>query len=374
MIKDVRATVIVPMYNSEEHVAECITSVLRQTMRDFELICVDDGSVDATCSIVEEFAQRDNRIRILCQENAGPGVARNAALESARGEYVYCLDSDDFLERDMLARCLKILGETCADMAIFAFRTYNQQVRKIFPAEWSMRNEEVYPVYPQGTFTWETAPNLFFETVQNIPWNKMVRRELLDSQGIRFQSLHLTEDMMYSLPAAVASRSIVRISRPLAVHREFAGTNAMADKGRYPLDFLHAFEALQEWLRSRGTYEPLRQAYQTWLLDAVYYNLPTYRDFKGFKTAFDRLSSDSFRLFDLADLDLALIRDERYRELLEALNTHSMERFLLGCSNIEAAEVQQQKCGFQSQQTSLKWLAQRLRDRLRHRWDHDVHS
>ena len=358
-------SVIVPTYNVGEFIAQCLDSVLAQTMGDFELVCVDDGSTDDTWSIVEERARRDGRVVALRQANAGPGAARNAGLESARGRYVYCLDADDYLERDMLAKCAKALDDTQADMALVAFRTYNQQVGRAFPAEWGMRHEDAFPSHPSGSFTWETAPDLFFETVQNVPWNKMVRRALLDERGIRFQELHLTEDLMYSLPAAVAAKSIVRIPQPLVVHREFAGTNAMADKGRHPLDFLEAFDALRVWLQEEGVYMPLRLAYQEWLLDAAYYNLPTYRDFDGFVAAYERLTAEGLAAYDLASVDAGSIRDRRYRALLEALRSGSRERFLLACANIEAAEVQEQKCGFQDEQGSIKWLWRRLGDRLR---------
>lgn len=360
-----QVTVIVPMYNSEEFISQCIDSVLAQTLGDLELICVDDGSTDGTCALVEARAARDGRVRLLRQENAGPGAARNAALDCARGTYVYCLDADDYLERDMLASCVGALEATGADMALVAFRTFNQQVGRAFDAEWSMRNAEAFPSHPHGTFTSQTAPDLFFETVQNVPWNKVVRRALLEEHRIRFQGIRLTEDLMYSLPAAVAAQSIVRVDSPLVVHREFAGTNAMADKGRHPLDFLEAFAALQTWLRDAGVYDRLRTAYRTWLLDAVYYNLPTYRDFDGFAAAFDRLTDDEFRAFDLADFDASDVRDHRHRALLEALRLGSRERFLLACANIEAQEVQEQKCGFQDAQASMRWLLQRLKARLK---------
>ena len=87
-------SVIVPTYNAGEFVAQCLDSVLGQTMGDFELICVDDGSTDDTWAIVEERAQRDGRVAALRQANAGPGAARNAGLERACGRYVYCLDAD----------------------------------------------------------------------------------------------------------------------------------------------------------------------------------------------------------------------------------------------------------------------------------------
>lgn len=358
-------SVIVPTYNAEEFVAECVDSVLGQSLSDFELICVDDGSTDSTCAIIQERANRDARVSLIRQANAGPGVARNAGLERARGSYVYCLDADDYLERDMLSQCVRALDGAQADMALVAFRTYNQQAGRAFPAEWGMRHEEVYPSHPGGVFTWETAPDLFFETVQNVPWNKVVRRELLEARGIRFQELRLTEDLMYSLPAAVSAKAVVRIAQPLVVHREFAGTNAMSDKGKHPLDFLEAFAALQTWLQKEGVYEPLRLAYQEWLLDATYYNLPTYRDFDGFVAAYERLTAKGFEAYDLAVVDAGRMRDPRYRVLLDGLRTGSRERFLLTCANIEASEVQEQKCGFQDAQGSLKWLWQCLRDRLR---------
>ena len=359
-------SVIVPLYNAEAFAAQCIDSVLAQTLREFELICVDDGSDDGTCAIVEDRARRDERVVLVRQAaNAGPGAARNAGLDRARGRYVYCLDADDYLERDMLVRCVEALDGTGADMALVAFRTYNEQVGRAFPAEWGMRHEDTYPSYRNGTFVWETAPDLFFETVQNVPWNKVVRRELLEVRRIRFQNLRLTEDLMYSLPAAVAASRVVRVADPLVVHREFAGTNAMADKGRYPLDFLEAFAELRRWLCDNGVYDSLRTAYRTWLLDAAYYNLPTYRDFEAFAVAFERLTADDLGAYDLADCDPAQVRDHRHRALLEALQTLSRERFLLACANIEAAEVQEQKCGFQNIQTSLRWLFSRARDRMR---------
>lgn len=363
--KQPAVSVIVPTYNAGEFVAQCVDSVLAQTLGDFELICVDDGSTDDTWSILDDRARRDGRVVALRQANAGPGAARNAGLDRARGRYVYCLDADDYLERDMLAQCVKALDDTRADMALVAFRTYNQQVGRAYPAEWGMRHEDVFPSHPNGSFTWETAPDLFFETVQNVPWNKVVRRALLEERGIRFQELRLTEDLMYSLPAAVSARAVVRIPQPLVVHREFAGTNAMSDKGRHPLDFLKAFESLRAWLQGEGVYEPLRAAYREWLLDAAYYNLPTYRDFDGFAAAYERLVADGLEAYDLASLEPSGVRDHRYRALLEALRLGSRERFLLACANIEAAEVQEQKCGFQDAQGSIKWLGQRLRDRLR---------
>lgn len=367
MSEVLKVSVIIPTYNCEKYVGKCINSVLNQTLHNLELICVDDGSSDGTISLIRDYALRDDRVRMIIQENAGPGAARNAALAVARGQYVYCLDADDYMDCTMLKKCVKALDNTAADVAVVAFRTYNEQCGSSFPAEWSMRNEDVYPSYPRGAFSWKTAPDLFFETVQNVPWNKVIRRSLLEEHDIRFQRIRLSEDLMYSLPAAIAAKRIVRVAQPLMVHREFTNTNAMANKSLYPLDFLDAFDALRSWLQTQGLYGCLRLAYQTWLLDAIYYNLLTYHDFEGFDAAYEQLIKNELCAFDLAELSLSSVRDHRHRALLDALHQSSRERFLLACANIEAAEVQEQKCGFQKCQSSMRWLFSCVKEKLRNK-------
>ena len=357
-------SVIIPAFNSERYLSTCIDSVLAQTMRDFEVICIDDGSFDSTPQILESYVARDERVRFIKQNNASAGVARNAGLEVARGEFIYCLDADDYVQPTLFASSKKVLQDTGADMALLSFRTYNDQLQRSFTADWSIRNEDIFPSHPHGVFSGQTNPDLFFETVQNVPWNKIVRRSLLGEERIRFQPIRLTEDLMYSIPAAIKAKSIVRIPQPLVGHREFTGTNLMANKGSRPLDFLDAFAALKAWLQSEGVYDQFRLAFQTWLLDAVYYNMPTYRNLVNFNLTYERLTANNLEAFDLAEIVPEQVRDHRHRALLVALQSTPREQFLLVCANILAAEVQEQKCGFQERQTSTKWLMECLRERF----------
>lgn len=96
----IKVSVIIPAYNVENYIEECITSVLEQTVKEIEVIVVDDGSIDTTIDKLQDFQKQDNRIQIIQQENAGPGVARNKALEYAVGEYIFFLDGDDTLPKD----------------------------------------------------------------------------------------------------------------------------------------------------------------------------------------------------------------------------------------------------------------------------------
>ena len=95
-------SVIIPVYNIEQHLQECMDSVLKQSLKNIEVICVDDGSTDGSGKILDEYGKCDRRIKVIHQENAGPGSARNTGLQYARGRFLIFLDSDDWFELDFL--------------------------------------------------------------------------------------------------------------------------------------------------------------------------------------------------------------------------------------------------------------------------------
>lgn len=95
-----KISVIIPVYNAEKYLRKCVESVIAQTYTDWEMILVDDGSNDGSADIIDEYAGKDTRIRTIHQENAGPGVARNAGIRNALGEYIVFLDSDDMVTPD----------------------------------------------------------------------------------------------------------------------------------------------------------------------------------------------------------------------------------------------------------------------------------
>lgn len=98
----IKVSVIIPIYNTEQYIEQCICSVLAQKLDDIEIICIDDGSTDCSIDIIRKYASEDNRIIILQKENEGQSIARNAGMDISHGEYIYFLDSDDFISDDAL--------------------------------------------------------------------------------------------------------------------------------------------------------------------------------------------------------------------------------------------------------------------------------
>ncbi len=115
-------SVIIPVYNVEPYLRECMDSIVNQTLRDIEIICVNDGSTDGSLSILEEYRANDPRIAVISQDNKGLSAARNRGLSQARGKYIYFVDSDDYVALDTLKDVARLAEDHHVDAAVFGFQ------------------------------------------------------------------------------------------------------------------------------------------------------------------------------------------------------------------------------------------------------------
>lgn len=114
-------SVIVPVYNAEAYLSRCMESILNQTYRDIRVICVNDGSTDGTGEMLEEFARRDGRVKVVCRTNSGLSASRNAGLELAEGEYVMFVDADDWLDGHACADAVEAMERREADIVFWSY-------------------------------------------------------------------------------------------------------------------------------------------------------------------------------------------------------------------------------------------------------------
>ena len=121
---DTKISIIIPVYNVEKFLSECLDSILYQTFQNFEIICVDDGSTDGSLQILKKLAKKDNRIKIISKENGGLSSARNAGLKAAAGEYVLFLDSDDYIEPRALEYLYSEAKAADLDQLFFSARPF----------------------------------------------------------------------------------------------------------------------------------------------------------------------------------------------------------------------------------------------------------
>ncbi len=184
-------SVIVPVYNAEKTLHKCISSILSQTFKDFELILVIDGATDSSIDICSKFAQTDNRICIVEKENNGVSAARNSGLDNATGKYVTFVDSDDYVSSDFLAELVAPMksGINFALCGYMQIDCNTSEEQSILPYE---DNKLIY-----GNIN--TIIKLNSPPFISQPWNKIFRRDIIDKNKIRFpENISLGEDMIFN--------------------------------------------------------------------------------------------------------------------------------------------------------------------------------
>ena len=128
-MKQPKISVIIPVYNSQAYLRECLDSVVNQTMEDIEIICVDDGSTDASARLLRSFQDEDMRLRVLLREHCGAGPARNAGIEAAEGRYIKFLDSDDIFAPQALACLYETAEKYAAELVLCSGRNFRTDRR-----------------------------------------------------------------------------------------------------------------------------------------------------------------------------------------------------------------------------------------------------
>lgn len=176
-------SVIIPVYNVEKYLHRCLDSVIAQTYQNLEIICVDDGSIDDSGKICDQYAVRDARIKVIHQENQGLSAARNKGLDAAEGEYIAFVDSDDYILEDMYKKMLDKLLNYNVDLCVCQWQYEFSDGRQV------VKKKNIGPTIYGRKASLEFARFLYRGNYENgvvvAAWNKLYRRALLDT--IRFE-------------------------------------------------------------------------------------------------------------------------------------------------------------------------------------------
>lgn len=310
-------SIIVPVYNSQCFLKQCLTSLTMQTYGNIEILVVDDGSTDGSNAIIADFAAVDERFRVITQKNAGPARARNVGLAAAKGEFVYFFDSDDWCDPVLVEKAVARLLQTGADLVALPHYVYDQRVGAAVYADWALLPDK----FPGEVCCWKDNPDWLFRAFQNLPWNKVLRMSLVRDNDLRFdEGVFLTEDLMFSAPALVYAQKITFLDDVLIYHREGTGLNVMSHKDSHALDFIVAFSHLRSFLEERGIYDQLRVAYVNWAADAIVYNVSTLNSFEGFCGVLRALDSpDGLERLDLLDVDPSILQEAHFAGFLQGV-------------------------------------------------------
>ena len=290
---------IIATYNGEDFLEECIDSILAQTLEEFELICVNDGSVDSTPTILARYESLDDRVRVFTQDNAGVSSARNKGLSHARGEFVLFLDDDDVFLPAMFEKMAQKMCLTGADLCVTNGNRFNMKTESTTKGKSYLRMDYV----PDGdSFTPEDAGKYLLNFSTFHVFNKMFRRSFLLENGIEFQPVPIGEDSIFYVQSLIAARKITVVDDHLFVYRFNTGTSVTDSV--YRLDMLAGYKSglrIKQMLIDGGMYkEPFKQSCVNKALASAFHYQRRARDFESFSLWFDKMVLDG----GLSDLDI----------------------------------------------------------------------
>lgn len=186
-------SIIIPIYNSEQFLKRCLDSVLAQTFEDFQVICIDDGSTDNSFNVLTRYKLKDKRIKVISQENCGQGSARNKGIEyvlnNSMSEYIYFLDSDDYIEQDLLESAWETFSTTDTDLICFNTEVVGDESSRLY-----RRARKYAQLSLVGLLN-------FTDNIKDLTnvyvWNKVFKTEIIKNYDIRFAGKLCYEDIAF---------------------------------------------------------------------------------------------------------------------------------------------------------------------------------
>ena len=267
-----KVSVIIPVYNVEPYLRQCMDSVVGQTLKDIEIICVDDGSTDDSLNILKEYAAEDSRVQIIQQQNAGAGAARNNGMRHATGKYLSFLDSDDFFEPRMLERAYDLAEKDQADFVAYKSDQYHTEKNQFVPVSWVIRENEIPPYHP---FNHRQMTGNVFKVFVGWAWDKLFLREFVDKYNLTFQEQRTSNDMLFVFSAVALAKKIAVVPAVLAHQRRDAKDSLSKTRENSWDCFYHALTALRDKLKEEGLYEELEKDYINYALHFSLWNYNT---------------------------------------------------------------------------------------------------
>lgn len=263
-------SVIVPVYNAEKYLTECMDSIVGQSYGELEIVCVNDGSEDHSGDIIRDYIKKDNRIKLLEQKRSFAGVARNRGMEFSTGKYIIFLDADDFFDFKLIEKMVGRAESTKADVVICNSQGYNEEKRKIHFLKGAL-NKKIAP--EKDSFSWQDVPDHIFQLTVAWPWDKLYRLDFIRNKNIYFQETRVANDALFVDLAFAEAQRITIVDDILVTHRTSVSDsieNTRYQWWRCGFDMLYAE---QNALKERDLFHHLEKSFINRAAEYVVWNL-----------------------------------------------------------------------------------------------------
>lgn len=238
---NIKISAIVPVYNTEKFLEKCIRSIMNQTLKEIEIICINDGSTDNSLEILKKLQKEDNRIIITDKKNEGVSIARNIGIEKARGEYISFIDSDDWIEKEYYEVCYRELIRTNSDIIITDFFLEKFNESELEYKKDILGIEEIKKT--------EYIEAIILVNVVGALWNKIIRKKILEKDNIRFkEGLMVGEDIYFLIETSNIADKIIKLNKAFLHYIQHDNNTIKSKKIEYMYNFYEVYSNLMKEL------------------------------------------------------------------------------------------------------------------------------
>lgn len=227
----IKVSVIIPVYNAERYLAQCLDSVLRQSLQELEVICVDDGSTDRSLDILHKYAQQDARVHIIRQKNQYAGIARNHGMQVARGKYLAFLDADDYYIDKALERLFQFAEKNNLDFIKGGFCYLDTQNNCQYTTLYSI-NSSIGSFQRGRVISFQGLPVRLLN-VADVPWNGLYRRSFLEQNKITFNALRCVNDHSFYIHCLLKAERVMITDVFVACYRVEQSDSLVGSKANH---------------------------------------------------------------------------------------------------------------------------------------------
>ena len=251
-------SIVVPVYNTERYLKNCLDSILNQTMRGYEIIVINDGSKDHSEQILKEYEkQYPEIVKVVYQENHGIGYTRNVGIQHSRGKYITFIDSDDAIEPNYCEAMLKKAELNDYDMVVCDY--YDVSEENGYKKRINIANFDDTNLVE--------APNLLFD-INSSPWNKIYKTELLRDYNIEFPENVKYEDVLFVLKFLTVAKRIGKVDNALVNYLIRTGSETKVMNNQV-FDIFMIFSELKDYLEQQGKYELTKESFEWFCINRV---------------------------------------------------------------------------------------------------------
>lgn len=299
-----KLSVVIPVYNAEKYIARCLDSVLNQSEKEIEIICIDDGSTDDSLNILMKYKNENKNISVYTQENSFAGVARNLGISKATGEYIHFLDIDDYILPGTYSSLLEYAGKIQVDIIKFRSCVYDDTSKEVLPySGYDLRN--INPdLFGKKVSINENMP--LFISLSPVPWGYIIKREFVEKNKMQFNKLKCVNDRSFYCDAITHAQYISFYDDYIVMHK-------INDKG-----------SLAGGRRSRENFICVIKSCQI-IFDNIK-NMPIEVKRAVLNFEFKSLAADfSFLDQDVKDIYISIIWEEVYKKYITYLSDETLK-------------------------------------------------